>query len=79
MTEFENRKFNIKLEDIKSSYITKQIFSFLREKKKLNIIIYNKELQKKFLINIEDYKNISGRYKKGEKNGKEKNIMMIVK
>jgi len=34
------------------------------------MIIYSKELQKKCLIGIEDYKIISGKYKKGEKNGK---------
>ena len=33
---------------IESLYILKDIFSFLSENKKLEIIIYNKELQKKF-------------------------------
>ena len=33
------------------------------------MIIYNKEIQRKCLIDIEDYKKISGKYKKGEKNG----------
>ena len=50
----------------------KNIFSFLSEKQKLNIMFYNKHLQKKFDINIEDYKRISGRYKVGERNGKGK-------
>ena len=58
--------------DIKSFYNLKNIFSFLSEKQKLNIIINNKHLQKKFDINIEDYKRISGRYKVGERNGKGK-------
>ena len=67
MTEF---KINYKY--IKSSYIIKEIFSFLNIKQKLNVIIYNKELQNICLINIEDYKNISGKYKIGERNGKGK-------
>ena len=32
-------------------------------KQKLNVIIYNKHLQKEQGINIEDYKKISGKYK----------------
>jgi len=57
---------------IDSLYILKYIFSFLAEKRKLNIIIYNKDLQKKIDINIENYKRIKGVYRKGEKNGKGK-------
>ena len=41
-------------------------------KNQLNIIIYNKHLQKKFDININDYKRICRRYKRGERNGKGK-------
>ena len=41
---------------IKSYYNLMEIFSFLNTKQKLNIIIYNKQLQKKLRINIEDYK-----------------------
>ena len=49
----ENIQSNINLEkDIKSLYILKHIFSFIDYKKKLEIIKYNKELQKKFLLNI---------------------------
>jgi len=44
------------------------IFSFL-EKKKLDLIIYNKEILKKFGVNIQDYKISSGKYKKGRRNG----------
>ena len=72
MAEFEEIKNNINLKYIKSSYIIKGIFSFLHEEKKLNIIIYNKEIQKKLLIDIRDYKKLSGKYKIGEKNGKGK-------
>ena len=70
MVEFEDNKSKVNLKDIKSSYNIKRIFSFLYEKQKLKMIVYNKELQKKCLIYIEDYKKISGKYKKGEKNGK---------
>ena len=75
MSEFEEIKSNINLErDIQSSYNLDMIFSFLRQKEKLNMIIYNKQLQKKFEVNIQDYKKISGRYKKGEKMEKEVNM-----
>jgi len=36
------------------------------------MIIYNKELQKICLVNIEDNKNISLKYRMGERNGKGK-------
>ena len=41
---------------VKSVYIVKNIFSFLQEKKKLNLIFYNKKLQIDLEVNIEDYK-----------------------
>ena len=47
---------------VKSNYIIEIIFSFLREKKKLEIINYNNKFQKFFKINIEDYKEISEKY-----------------
>ena len=56
--------------DIKSLYVFNEIFSFLHEKQKLDIIIYNKQLQKFYEIDIEKYKKVSGKYRKGEKNGK---------
>ena len=34
------------------------------------MIMYNKELQKNYIIDIENYKKISGKFKIGEKNGK---------
>ena len=67
MVECENIT---KIYNIKSSYIIRTIFSFLTEKQKLNMIIYNKELQKTFQVDIEDYKKISGKYRKDGKNGK---------
>ncbi len=58
------------LDSMKSTFILKELFSFLNEKIKLEIIIYNKDLQKKLEVDINNYKNISGKYKVGEKNGK---------
>jgi len=72
MNEYENIKHEINiLKSIESIYILRDIFSFLPERLKLNIIIYNKNLQKKLdNINIEDYKRVSGIYREGERNGK---------
>ena len=74
MAEYKDFKSKIDLGTIKSSFIKERIFSFLHEKQKLKMIIYNKELQKISLIDIEYYKKISGKYKVGEKMEKEKNI-----
>ena len=57
---------------IKSFPIFKKIFSFVSEKKKLNMIIYNKNYQKKLYINIDNYKKVSGKYIIGERNGEGK-------
>jgi len=46
MDEFKDIKYKINIRDIKSSYIKKKIFSFLSEKQLLNLVKYNKELQK---------------------------------
>ena len=59
---------------IKSYHNLKEIFSFLEQRIKLDIIIYNKQFQKMLGVNIEDYKKASGKYKVGEKMEKEKNI-----
>ena len=76
MEEFGNIKYKVNLKDIKSTLIIKKIFSFLNEKQKLNMIIYNKELKKILLIDIKDYKKRSGIYKIGEKNGKGKEYII---
>ena len=44
MAEYEDFNSKIDLKIIKSSYIKKRIFSFLYDKQKLKMIIYNKEL-----------------------------------
>ena len=55
--------------NIKSKYILNHIFSFILEKIKLDIIIYNSTLQEKFNIKIDYYKEFSGKRKEGERNG----------
>ncbi len=57
------------IKHIKSSYILKILFSNIRENKKLDMIKYNKEIQNHLAVNIDDYKNKSGRYIIKEKNG----------
>ena len=57
------------LKNIKSIYISKIIFSFLSEKKMLNLIKPNKYLQQKCGIDLCNYKLCSGKYIKEEKNG----------
>ena len=57
-TELNNNLFN----DIKSFYITRDIFSLLDKKIKLGIIRYNKSLQKICEIDIDDFLKLSGRY-----------------
>ena len=79
MAEFKDNKFKINLRDIKSSYIIKQIFSFIYEKQKLRMILYKKELQNMCAIDIEDYKKKSGKYKIGEKKWKRERIYNIYK
>ena len=57
------------LTKIKSSYILKQIFSNLDNKKKFKIIIYNKYLNNKLDVEIIDYLRLSEKYKIVEKIG----------
>ena len=56
------------LEEVKL-YITKEIFSFLEENIKLNIIKYNKKYQNLFEINIEYFRKKSGKLRIIEENG----------
>ena len=64
------------IKSIKSCYILEWILSFLDKAQKLNMIIYNKELQKILDIDINTYKNISGKYKIVDKNGKGKEYIL---
>ena len=58
-----------KIDIIKSNYILQTIFIHFSKKQKLEIIIYNKTIQKRLILNIDDYKEESEKYKIGEKNG----------
>ena len=70
MDKFEDIKYKINIRNIKSYFIIKKIFSFLSLRQKLNMIIYNIELQNLLSVDINDYKIISGKYRIIEKNGK---------
>ena len=56
----------------KNFFIYDIIFSYIDERKKLDLIRYNRNLQKFFNIKLINYKIKSGRYKLGERNGKGK-------
>ena len=55
--------------NIRSKYCLEYIFSFLDEKKKLSIIMYNKDLQKKLNRNINYYKGVSEKILEIDKDG----------
>ena len=58
------------LSNIRSKYILKDsIFSMLINSKMLNLVCYNKCLQNKLELNIENYRRESGKIKIGERNG----------
>ena len=74
------------LENIKSSFFIRLIFSNIKENNKLKLIRHNKSLQKKVNISINNYKLFSGRYiiyeTKEKEKGKEykiENDLMIYK
>ena len=75
MDESHEIKYRINLNNISSPYIIKRIFTFLFQKQKFNMIIYNKKLQKLFSVDFEDYKKISEKYKISEKNNKGKEYL----
>ena len=55
-----------------SKKLIHNIFSLINKKTKLYLIMYNKKFQKLFGINIEIYKEISGKYLIKDKNGNDK-------
>ena len=57
------------LENIKSTYFVKIIFSLLDENAKLKIVKYNKNLQKKLNIELINYILFTKKYIVKEKNG----------
>ena len=58
------------LENIKSSYLVKNLFTNLEERKKLEIVKYNKSLQDNLDIDLFNYKEFTKKYIIYEKNGK---------
>ena len=60
------------LNNIKSVYFIRMIFSYIDERKKLEIIKFNKYIQNILNINLINYKIFSGRYIVLGKNGKGK-------
>ena len=71
----ENKKIKY-IGDIKSAYIIKGIFSYIKLKQKLNLIIYNKQLQNIIGVDIDDYKRASGKRKIIENDGKGKEYLL---
>ena len=53
---------NNMLRNLKSKFILKKLFDFLHKRKPLEIIRYNKNIQKKMKININHYKEYSEKY-----------------
>ena len=60
------------LQNIKSIYFIKRLFTFVYEKNKLDIIKYNKNMKGILDISLINYKFFSKRYIIFEKNGKGK-------
>ena len=65
------------LENIKSSFFTKILFSYLKEWIKLKMIQYNKNLQNLLGINLFNYKIFSKRIIIYEENGKAKEYSCV--
>ena len=76
MDKFKEIEYKTNIEDIKSSFVLKQVFSFLSKKQILRLAIYNNKLQNIFSIDINDYKKTSCKYKIGKKNGKGREYRM---
>ena len=74
MSDIKGKKENCNINNLKSSYVFQIILSYLKEKQKLSLINYNKELQKNLSIKLEDYIKASGKIKIIEKMKREKNI-----
>jgi len=55
-------KSKIDSENIKSNYILKKILNLIIKNKLLNILKYNKNLQKRLNLSINDYKDSSHLY-----------------
>ena len=60
------------LKNVKSSYFAKIVFSYIDEKQKLKLVKYNKSLQQKMDISINNYIHFKGNYIIYESKGKGK-------
>ena len=60
--EFETNSLT-QINNIKSIYLFKKVFSLLDEKIKLLLLNHNKKIQKKLKIDIERFKKLSQRYR----------------
>ena len=60
------------LKNIKSSYFSQIIFSFISEKRKLELFKYNKDIQNKLDITLYDFRQFSQKYIKYETKNKGK-------
>ena len=66
------------LENIKSSFFQKIIFILLDERRKLQLIKYNKNFQNLLDIKLINYKIFSGKYIIKEKIIKSKSIIILI-
>ena len=66
------------LQNIKSIYFIKRLFTFVYEKNKLDIIKYNKNMQNIMDINLTNYKFYNKKYIIYEEMVMEKNIILKV-
>ena len=57
------------MKEIKSSYFITKIFDFINEKRKLDIVKYNKNYQNLLDLDIINYRTLSGRFIVKEENG----------
>ena len=62
---------------IRSSLILKKIMNNIENKIKFNLILYNKSIQKKLGLDLNDFRRFSGRYKI-EESGIIKELIVII-
>ena len=55
----QNNILNAKLENLKSDYFLEKIYNKIKKKKSLEIVKYNKKVQKRLKLSIKDYKEYS--------------------
>ena len=60
--QIKQAKSKIELKNFENDYFLKEIFNFIKKNKTLEILKYNRELQKKLNLSINDYKEYSQLY-----------------